>query len=171
MRIHSLFQIIKLSALIASLFSLVLFFPCQSGEMSEKGLMYSAALAVPRQNLEQPPADSEFAPPRLATVTEVTAAPGSGPAGSTMEPSSPTVIATGTRFVETAQIGTSTQIATDVRRAKTSWVPLLTGLVRNRPSIWGSKGFYVLLGLIYVTLLGLFIKQVISISGGSHEQG
>ncbi len=47
---------------------------------------------------------------------------------------------------------------------------LLDRLADDKPSIWGSKGFYVLLGLVYVTLLGLFIKQVISISGGGHEQ-
>jgi hypothetical protein len=88
----------------------------------------------------------------------------------TVEPLSLTVIAPGTRFVEPAQVGTSTRIATDARRAEITPVPLLTGLTRNKPSVWGSKGFYVLLGLIYVTLLGLFIKHIISISGGDGEQ-
>jgi hypothetical protein len=88
----------------------------------------------------------------------------------TAELLSPTAIVTDTQFVETAQIGTSTQIATDVGRAETTPVPLLTGLTRNRPSIWGSRGFYVLLGLIYVTLLGLFIERIIRIAGSGHEQ-
>ena len=87
----------------------------------------------------------------VATATAVSAT-------ATAEPPSPTAIATGTR------------IATDVRHAKTTPVPLLTGLARNKPSIWGSKGFYVLLGLIYVALLGLFIKQIISIAGGGRQQ-
>lgn len=88
----------------------------------------------------------------------------------TAEPPSPTVIATSTRLVKTSQVGASTPIATDVCRAETTPAPLLTGLVRNKPSIWGNKGFYVLLGLIYVTLLGLFTKHIISISGGGGEQ-
>ena len=40
--------------------------------------------------------------------------------------------------------------------------PLLDCLVRNKPSIWGNKGFYVLSGVLYLTLLGLFLKQIIS---------
>jgi len=75
---------------------------------------------------------------------------------------SPTVIAAGTRFVKTAQFATSTQITTDVGRAETTPAPLLDNLARNKPSVWGCKGFYVLLGLVYVTLLGLFIRQVLS---------
>jgi len=39
-------------------------------------------------------------------------------------------------------------------------------LADDKPSMWGNKGFYVLLGLIYVTLLGLVLAQVISISRG-----
>jgi len=81
-----------------------------------------------------------------------------------------TAVATGSRFLETTQVGTSTQIATDVRHAETTPVPLLTGLARNKPSVWGNRGFYVLLSFIYVTLLGLFIKQVINISGDGREQ-
>ena len=92
-------------------------------------------------------------------------------ATATARPPSPTAIATGSQFMETAQVGTSTQIATDVGCAETAPVPLLTGLARNKPSIWGNRGFYVLLGLIYLTLLGLFIKHIISISGGGRKQG
>jgi len=88
----------------------------------------------------------------------------------TAEPPSPTVVATGTRFVATVQVSTSTRIATDAHHVETTPVPLLTGLARNKPSIWGSRGFYVLLGLIYVTLLGLFIKQIINIPTGGCEQ-
>ena len=39
---------------------------------------------------------------------------------------------------------------------------LLDRLVRNKPSIWGNKGFYILLGVLYLTLLCLFLKQIIS---------
>ncbi len=134
------------------------------------GPVNGAALTVLMQDLGHPLASAEFIPSHLATATETTASPSPGPAGPTVEPPSPTVITTGTRFVETAQVGTSTQIATDVHRAETTPIPLLASMARNKPSIWGSKGFYVLLGLVYITLLGLFIKQVISIAGGGHEQ-
>ena len=40
--------------------------------------------------------------------------------------------------------------------------PLLDGLVRNKPSIWGNKAFYILLGVLYLMLLCLFLKQIIS---------
>lgn len=63
----------------------------------------------------------------------------------------------------------ATGIATYTAGAEPS-SPLLDRLVRNKPSIWGNKGFYILLGLVYVTLLGLFLKQVVSISGGGREQ-
>jgi hypothetical protein len=88
----------------------------------------------------------------------------------TAELLSPTTIVTDTRLVAAPQVGTSQEIATDVGRIETTPAPLLTGLTRNRPSIWGSRGFYVLLGLIYVTLLGLFIERIIHIAGGNHEQ-
>jgi len=39
---------------------------------------------------------------------------------------------------------------------------LLTRLADEKPSVWGSKSLYILLSLTYVTLLGLFLKQVIS---------
>lgn len=42
--------------------------------------------------------------------------------------------------------------------------PILDRLADGKPSIWGDKRLYVLLGFIYVTLFGLFLKQVISIS-------
>jgi hypothetical protein len=81
------------------------------------------------------------------------------------------VAATGTRFSGVAQVSTATTVATDVRHVETAPAPLLTGLAKNRPSIWGSRGFYVLLGLTYVTLLGLFIKQIINISVSSSDNG
>ena len=37
---------------------------------------------------------------------------------------------------------------------------LLDRLIENKPSVWGSKGFYVLLGALYLTLLGLFLRQI-----------
>ena len=43
---------------------------------------------------------------------------------------------------------------------------LLDRLADDKPSIWGDKRFYVLLGLIYIILFGLFVKQVISIARG-----
>ena len=42
---------------------------------------------------------------------------------------------------------------------------LLARLAARKPSIWGSRSFYILLGLAYVTLLGLFLKQVIKTLG------
>ena len=143
MQIRVLSQVISLGMTIALLLLLIMVFPCQVGGGEVHGLVNGAAVGP--------------GPIVSATVTA--------------EPPSPTMIDTGARFVETAQVSTSAQIATDVRRAETTPAPLLTGLARNKPSIWGSRGFYVLLVLVYVTLLGLFIKQVISVSEGGHEQG
>jgi len=42
---------------------------------------------------------------------------------------------------------------------------LLDRLANEKPSIWGDKRLYVVFGLMYVTLFGLFLKQVISICG------
>ncbi len=162
MQTRVLYPIINIGMMIAFLFLAITKLPYQIGEGEMHGPVNGTVLA-----------DAEFIPPHLATATATIASPGPGPAGTTGttgDPPSLTMIATGARFVETAQVGTSTQIATDVHGAETTPAPLLTSLVRNRPSIWGSRGFYVLLGLVYVTLLGLFIKQVVSISGGSHEQ-
>jgi hypothetical protein len=39
---------------------------------------------------------------------------------------------------------------------------LLDRLVRNKPSIWGHKGYYVLLGIVYLTLVFFFLKQIIN---------
>ena len=47
--------------------------------------------------------------------------------------------------------------------------PLLDRLVRNKPSVWGSKAFYILLGVLYLTLLGLFLKQIISSLSASRD--
>ena len=127
--------------MIAFSFLLIVVLPCQIGE----GEMLGSVNGV------------------VATETTVSAAV-------TAQPPSLTAIATGTRLLETVQVGTSTRIATDVRHVETTPASLLTGLARSKPSIWGSKGFYVLLGFIYVTLLGLFIKQIISVSGGGREQ-
>jgi hypothetical protein len=106
----------------------------------------------------------------LGSENGVVAAETAVSATMTAELPSPTVIATDTPFLEIAQVSTSTRIATNVGHVETTPAPLLTGLARNKPSIWGSKGFYVLLGLIYVTLLGLFIKQITNIPTGGREQ-
>ena len=47
--------------------------------------------------------------------------------------------------------------------------PLLDCLVRNKPSIWGNKTFYILLGVLYLTLLCLFLKQIISPLSASRD--
>lgn len=106
----------------------------------------------------------------LGSVNGVVATETTVSATATAELPSPTAIAISTQSMETAQTGTSTRIATDVGHAETTPVPLLSSLARNKPSIWGNRGFYALLGFIYVTLLGLFIKQVINISGDGREQ-
>lgn len=59
-------------------------------------------------------------------------------------------------------MGVATDVATPtagVRSAPSS--PLLDRLVKNKPSIWGNKGLYVLLGALYLTLLGLFLKRIL----------
>jgi len=160
------------------LFSLILFLPCQIGEEGVREAPNGAALAVPRPDLGQPLANAGFTPPYLITPIEAASATlSSVPTGPTVIPSlavsvtampkpvSPAAIVTSTGFVEVAHLATPTGIATDVLRAKTTPVPLLDSLVRNRPSIWGNKGFYVLLGLVYIVLLGLFIKQILSSVG------
>lgn len=56
----------------------------------------------------------------------------------------------------------STGVATYTARAGSEpSSPLLDRLVKNKPSIWGNKGFYVLFGSLYLTLLGLFLKQIL----------
>lgn len=62
--------------------------------------------------------------------------------------------------------GTTTDVATDVA-TYTNGVrspppsPLLDRLVKDKPSIWASKAFYILLGAMYLTLLGLFLKKTL----------
>jgi len=72
------------------------------------------------------------------------------------------MVTTSTEHLGVAQLATSTAVATDVLRVKTTPMPLLDTLVRNRPFIWGNKGFYVLLGLVYIVLLSVFIKRILS---------
>ena len=58
--------------------------------------------------------------------------------------------------------GVATGMATyTVRVQSVPSSPLLDRLVKNKPSIWGNKGFYVLSGALYLTLLGLFLKQIL----------
>jgi hypothetical protein len=156
MQIRVLYPVVNIGMTIASLLLLIVGLPCQIGGGETRGSVSDTVLTVLGWDLERPLADDEFILNMSATVTA--------------ELSSPTAIVTNTRFAETPQVGTSTEIATDVGRVEIMPVSLLTGLARDKPSIWGSKGFYVLLGFIYVTLLGLFIKQIISIAGSGREQ-
>ena len=155
MQIRAPYPVINIGMTIASLFFLIVVFPCQIGGGEIHGSVSGTASTVLRWDSGHPLADDEFIPTMSATFTA--------------ELSSPTAIVTDTRFMETAQVGTSTKIATDVGRAEITPVPLLTGLARDKPSMWGSKGFYVLLSLVYITLLGLLIRQIISIGGGGPE--
>jgi hypothetical protein len=66
--------------------------------------------------------------------------------------------ATGTVTTTTVAADVATHTAV-VRPSPSS--PLLDRLVKNKPSIWGNKGFYVLLGALYLTLMGLFLKRVL----------
>lgn len=120
--------------------SLVLFIPCQIGEVGMCEPPNGAALTVPSI-------------PGLGVSVTVTS-----------KTVPPTVIAS-TGFLEVANLATATGVATDALRAKTTPMPLLDSLVRNRPSIWGNKGFFFLLGLVYIALLGLFIKQILGSLG------
>lgn len=66
----------------------------------------------------------------------------------------------------TTWLATATSVATGVAtytaRVRTeSSLPLLDRLVGNKPSIWGNKGFYILLGMLYITVLGLFLRQIL----------
>jgi len=52
----------------------------------------------------------------------------------------------------------------------TAWIPakpspLLDRLVKDKPAIWGSKAFYILLGILYATLLSLFLKWAVNLKG------
>lgn len=72
--------------------------------------------------------------------------------------------ATVTRATWTATVvRVATSIATHTGRVGSEPPsPLLDRLIRNKPSIWGNKGFYILLGVLYLTLLCLFLKRIIS---------
>lgn len=86
------------------------------------------------------------------------------------EVASPTVHIGWATWTATAA-GTATFIATSTMALPALSAPpssLLDRLADDKPSIWGDKRFYVLLGLVYVTSLGLFIKQIIS-SGSGRE--
>lgn len=75
----------------------------------------------------------------------------------------PTATATWATWIATAtNVATPTPTSTPVRVLPLPPSLLLDRLAAKKPSVWGSKGFYILLGLSYLTLLGLFLKQVIS---------
>ena len=44
-----------------------------------------------------------------------------------------------------------------------STLPPLEHLAENKPFIWGNMAFYILLGLVYLVLVGVFVKRVIEI--------
>ena len=84
------------------------------------------------------------------------------------EVASPTVYVGWATWTATAA-GTATSIATSTMALPAPSAPpspLLDRLADDKPSIWGDKRFYILLGLIYIILFGLFVKQVISIARG-----
>lgn len=57
--------------------------------------------------------------------------------------------------------GTATATATStVESLPTIASPLLDRLARDKPSIWGNKSFYILLGFLYLTLFGLLLKHI-----------
>lgn len=170
MRIRVLLRAINLSMMIAFLSSLTMSVMCQIGGGWIRGPANSTALTVVKQHLGHPLADDQFIPSDLATPTQIiratptnTPAPLRQPLTAVAWSPPVTVITTDTRFVGTSQFGTSTGIATDVGRAETTPAPLLDSLARNRPSMWGSKWFYALLGVLYLALLCLFVKQILSL--------
>ncbi len=83
---------------------------------------------------------------------------------------------TGSRSIEVTfdTFATVARVATDIatytaRVGSEPSSPLLDRLVRNKPSIWGNKSFYILLGVLYLTLLCLFLRQIISPLGPSSD--
>ena len=88
------------------------------------------------------------------------------PVGVSAPKLTPTLIKTTTSSVTWATwTGTVTSVATSLATytagVRSLPSPLLDRLVKNKPSIWGNKGFYVLLGALYLTLLGLFLRQIL----------
>jgi len=78
----------------------------------------------------------------------------------------PTNMATATTVTWATWTATVTGVATNmatytVRVKPEPPSPLLDRLIKNKPSVWGNKGFYVLLGALYLTLLGLFLRQIL----------
>ncbi len=43
---------------------------------------------------------------------------------------------------------------------------LLDRLTRNKPGVWGNRGFYAALAVIYVVLLVLFLRRVFRLGKG-----
>lgn len=58
---------------------------------------------------------------------------------------------------------TATGTATMTRQVPSTPLSLLDRLADNKPSIWGNKAFYVILALLYVTLLSLLLYQIINL--------
>jgi len=78
----------------------------------------------------------------------------------------PTNMATATTVTWATWTATVTGVATNMATYTVGVKPeppspLLDRLIKNKPSVWGNKGFYVLLGALYLTLLGLFLRQIL----------
>jgi len=79
-------------------------------------------------------------------------------------PTQATWAATVTWATWTATVtGTATGTATSTAPVLLMPSPLLDRLVANKPSIWGHRAFYIILGLLYVILLGMFLRWTINI--------
>jgi len=64
-----------------------------------------------------------------------------------------------------AQLSTSTAIATDTIRSRFNpSESLLDRLVKDKPSVWGSKIFYVGMAILYVVLIALFLLRLLQLS-------
>ena len=56
-----------------------------------------------------------------------------------------------------------TASAATTTAASASTLPPLERFAENKPFIWGNRVFYILLGLVYLVLVGVFVKRVIEI--------
>lgn len=100
-------------------------------------------------------------------TTRATSMPGltstTTPTSAATPTKTPTATVTWVTWIATVtKIATPTPTSTPAKILPMRPSSLLARLADKKPSIWGSKSFYILLGLAYITLLGLFLKQVIS---------
>lgn len=64
-----------------------------------------------------------------------------------------------------AAAGSATGTATFTAQALPPCSSLLERLAEDKPSLWGNRYFYVTLGVLYVLLLGILLRQVSKLSG------